>query len=149
MMTSSAVEPIYALDTDTLSLFEKRHPVILQRIAATPPDQRFITAITVRERLDGWYRLLGKLKTPDEEQRVYAQLVDTMKVCASLRVLPYDRAAIDRFQQLKTMKLNVRPMDLRIAAIALEQNAVLVTHNVRDFARIPDLRVEDWTQSRL
>jgi tRNA(fMet)-specific endonuclease VapC len=35
-------------------------------------------------------------------------------------------------------------MDLLIAATALEQGAVLVTHNVKEFRRIRGLRVEDW-----
>ena len=35
-------------------------------------------------------------------------------------------------------------MDLRIAAITLENSGVLVTRNLRDFQRIPNLVVEDW-----
>lgn len=35
-------------------------------------------------------------------------------------------------------------MDLLIAATALVHNLTLVTHNVPDFANIPDLRVVDW-----
>jgi predicted nucleic acid-binding protein len=37
-------------------------------------------------------------------------------------------------------------MDLRIAAIVLEHGATLTTGNVRDFQRIPNLMIEDWTQ---
>ena len=51
---------------------------------------------------------------------------------------------MDRYGQLKVMKLGVRAMDLRIAAVALENKAVVVTRNVRDFQRVPNLIVENW-----
>jgi tRNA(fMet)-specific endonuclease VapC len=46
---------------------------------------------------------------------------------------------------LKALRLNVKKMDLRIAAIALENSAIVVTRNLRDFQRVPGLMVEDWT----
>jgi hypothetical protein len=45
--------------------------------------------------------------------------------------------------------LNVRKMDLCIAAIALELQANVVTRNVRDFERIPNLVVEDWSKAKV
>jgi tRNA(fMet)-specific endonuclease VapC len=43
------------------------------------------------------------------------------------------------------MKLNAGKMDLRIGAIALEHGAIVVTRNLRDFQRIPNLTAEDWS----
>jgi len=37
-------------------------------------------------------------------------------------------------------------MDLKIAALALELDATVVTNNIRDFSRVPGLKVEDWSE---
>jgi tRNA(fMet)-specific endonuclease VapC len=37
-------------------------------------------------------------------------------------------------------------MDLKIAAIALSQNGLLLTANLKDFQKVPNLQVEDWTK---
>lgn len=40
----------------------------------------------------------------------------------------------------------VGPNDLLIAATVLANNGTLITHNTKEFSRIEDLRVEDWTE---
>jgi tRNA(fMet)-specific endonuclease VapC len=49
-----------------------------------------------------------------------------------------------RCDDLKAKKIRISASDLRIAAIALENNATLVTRNRRDFQRVPGLLIEDW-----
>jgi tRNA(fMet)-specific endonuclease VapC len=61
-----------------------------------------------------------------------------------MQILSFTEPAIARYEQLKAMKLNVAKMDLRIAAIALEAGGTLVTRNLRDFQRIPNLPMENW-----
>ena len=60
-------------------------------------------------------------------------------------VLSFTEPAILRFEQLRSMKLNVGSMDLRIGAIALEHGLTAVARNLRDFGRMPGLATVDWS----
>ncbi len=71
-------------------------------------------------------------------------MVDTVVELNQFRLLSFTEEAIDRFENLRTLKLGVRANDLRIAAIALVSGATVVTRNVTDFGRVPDLIVENW-----
>ena len=55
-------------------------------------------------------------------------------------------SAIDRYEDLRKQKLNIGKMDLRIAAIVLQHDAILVTRNTQDFCRIPGLLLENWSE---
>lgn len=58
---------------------------------------------------------------------------------------PFPLAAVQRFEQLRSLRLNIGSMDLRLAAIALEEQRIVVTRNVRDFSRVPGVQTEDWS----
>ena len=60
-------------------------------------------------------------------------------------VLPFDVTAAAVLERLWTQRLRIGRMDLRIASIALSREMVLVTRNVSDFSKVPDLQIEDWT----
>ena len=138
--------PLFILDTDTFSLFREQHPEVVGRVRAIPPDQLAITVITVEEVLSGWYTAVRKAKQPGAVEVAYGQLAAAVGGFTGVAIRNFTRAAIARFDSLRKQKLNVGANDLRIAAIALEAGAVVVTRNVRDFGRVPNLAVEDWSQ---
>jgi tRNA(fMet)-specific endonuclease VapC len=136
---------LFVLDTDHLTLFYRGDAAVVRRISARQPGELAISIMTVDEQLRGWYTLTRQARRPEQVARAYAHLGEAVPRLAKWRILPYTESAIARTAQLKTLHLNVRLMDLRIGAIALENGAVVVTRNCRDFGRIPGLIVEDWS----
>jgi tRNA(fMet)-specific endonuclease VapC len=136
---------LYILDTDTLTLFRTGNHKIRQRVAACLPGDLAVAVISVEEQLTGWYNQIRSSKSSSEIARAYERLADTVRFFSGLHILNFDEPAIARFELLRSLKLNVGGMDLRIGAIALEHNAIVVSRNVRDFGRIPNLAVEDWS----
>ena len=116
------------------------------RVASHRADELAITVITVEEQLSGWYRQLRRAKDVAHLARIYQRLTDTVTHLSRLRILTFSEQAILHFKTLKASRLGVGSMDLRIAAIALEHQASVATRNVRDFQRIPNLVVEDWSK---
>jgi tRNA(fMet)-specific endonuclease VapC len=135
----------YILDTDTLSLAQQGHPRVSQRCQARPASDLAITVISVEEQLSGWYSMLRKARRPDDLARAYQRLAATVQFLAQWTILPFTAATIARSRYLIGLRLNVRRMDLRIAAIVLEHGRTLVTRNARDFGRVPGLVLEDWS----
>ena len=135
---------LYVFDTDILTLFQKGHAAVVQRSRMCSPAELSITVLTVEEQLSGWYTRLRKAKDPAALARAYQELATSIKVLADLKILSFTESAIARYDQLRTLKLKVRKMDLRIAAVVLENGGTLVTRNLRDFQQIPKLALENW-----
>jgi tRNA(fMet)-specific endonuclease VapC len=136
---------MYVLDTDILTLYQLGDSSVCRRVAEHPSDELTVTIITVEEQLSSWYTLVRRAKRRDELARVYERFADNVRFLSQLQILSFREAAIARFEELNRMKLGVRAMDLRIAAIALDCGATVVTRNRRDFDCVPDLQVEDWS----
>jgi tRNA(fMet)-specific endonuclease VapC len=135
---------LYVLDTDILTLLQAGDPVVIRNLASHAADRVAITVISVEEQLSGWYTQIRRAKRRDVLAKVYQRLATNVEHLAGTPVLSFTEPAILRYEQLKAHPLNVRKMDLRIAAVVLENNGVLVTRNLRDFQRVPNLVVENW-----
>jgi tRNA(fMet)-specific endonuclease VapC len=136
---------VYILDTDTFSHFRAGHPRVRAQVLSHPITELAVTAITVEESLSGWYAALRRARQPQQTAFAYGELIRTVTTLAKFPLLSFDLAAIARFETLLKLKLKAGRQDLRIAAIALEANATVVTCNVKDFSQVPGLAVADWS----
>jgi tRNA(fMet)-specific endonuclease VapC len=136
---------LYVLDSDILTLYRHGHLLLEQRIDADPAPDLAITVMSVEEQLSGWYTMLRQVTRPPDLARAYLELADSTQFLGGWTILSFTEPAIARYDQLAAMKSNVHKMDLRIAAITLEHGGILVTRNLRDFRRVPNLVVEDWS----
>jgi tRNA(fMet)-specific endonuclease VapC len=58
----------------------------------------------------------------------------------------FDEHAADQLDLLRAAKFRLGTMDLKIAAIAFINQALLLSANCRDFEQVPGLRVENWLE---
>jgi tRNA(fMet)-specific endonuclease VapC len=137
---------LYVLDTDILTLFQAGHATVVQRVQQCPPQRLAVSVISVDELLTGWYTKVRRAKKRDQLARAYQRLADTVVFLCQFQVLAFPKSAIVRYEQLRATHRGLGKNDLRIAAIALEEGATVVTRNVRDFGQISGLQVEDWSK---
>ncbi|MGI4789652.1 MAG: type II toxin-antitoxin system VapC family toxin [Janthinobacterium lividum] len=137
---------IYSLlDTDTLTLYQNGLDPLVERVlSAFVAESLGVTVISVEEQLDGRHAFMRRAKTDAQLAYAYQNLTDSVRVLSGIHIVTFSEAAIIRYNTLMAMKLNVGKMDLRIAAIALEEGATVITRNLRDFQRVPGLVCENW-----
>ena len=127
----------YMLDTNTVSHLIKAHPAVVQRVIAVPMAALCISAITEGE------LLFGLAKRPEAERLHLA----VRQLLRRVDVLPWGGPIAQRYgrvrAELERRGKILAPLDLLIAAHALEVGAVLVT-NDKAFGQVSDLTVEDW-----
>lgn len=137
------------LDTDHLSVLQwKEQPAcdrLLARLARLPLDDIATTIVSFQEQVTGWLAYLKRAKKPDQVVLAYSKLEAIWRSFLRMSVLSFSDEAQARFSELRRQCSRLQIMDLRIAAITLAAGATLLSRNLRDFSRVPGLRVEDWT----
>ena len=93
----------------------------------------------------GWLATIARARNGEREVVAYQKLHDLLVFFSSIPAVSYGDSAAKQFARLRRLRLHVGSMDLRIAAIALTQDSLLLSRNRKDFSRVPALRVEDWT----
>lgn len=130
---------MFLLDTNVcISLLNQRQPSLIRQFQAQRPEDIALCSIVKSELLYG----------ARHSRQVETNLRLLEKFFQPLPSLPFDdrcaaEAGLIR-ADLAAQGTPIGPNDLLIAATARAYDAVLVTHNTREFARITGLRLADW-----
>ncbi|MBO3459519.1 type II toxin-antitoxin system VapC family toxin [Aetokthonos hydrillicola Thurmond2011] len=142
---------VWVLDTDHLSLFQREHPTVKQRINQINFTSTAITIVTLEEQMKGWLNVINKYNDqPSQSKKLilaYKGLRDGVEYLNQIKLLDFDQSAYNCYQELVRQRIRIGTRDLRIAAITLSVDGILVTRNTKDFAKVPNLKIEDWTIS--
>lgn len=134
---------LYILDTDHLSLYGRNHPQLITRLQLE--QGRFATtAINVEEQLRGRLAQVAQARGT-ALSNTYQRLVETLLLLSEFQILPYNSNSHTIYQLLKAQRIRVGTQDLRIASIALTYDGILLTRNLQDFEKVPNLIVQDWS----
>lgn len=135
------VVAMFLFDTDTLTNIVKPRPSskLLERLKKVPQSQQFISTVTIAEIVYG----AMKSNRPDYHLHNLEHVL-----LPAVNVVGFDAKAAYACGRIRAeLEKSGTPLalaDVEIASIAIANDFVLITHNVRHFARIPRLRYEDW-----
>lgn len=138
---------LYILDTDHISLVQRGNENIALRSAGIPPELISITVISIEEQLRGRFAKIREAESRKNREGLllaYRNLRVTVESLAKFSILDFTAEARDHYLHLR-QEIKTSKQDLKIAAIALSVNGIMVTRNRRDFSKVPNLRIEDWT----
>ena len=129
---------IYLLDTNACIHHLKFADSPVTRKLATHLPETAVCSVTKAELFYGAMRSNNPTKAIRQQQEFLELFVslpfddEAAQICGRIRA------------QLSSQGTPIGPYDLQIAAIALAHDLTLVTHNVREFNRVQDLKIEDW-----
>ena len=139
----------FLLDTDHLSILHRRQQPecdrIITRLSQYPADDISVSIISFHEIVKGWMAYLNQSRTSAKTVRAYAELEIIWRSFCKMNLVSYSIEAEHHFTNLRKQGIRIGTMDLRIASIGLETNAIVVSRNGIDFGKIQGLITEDWT----
>ena len=128
------------LDTDHVVEFQKGTSPAAHRLESRLNDAQEPVAtliISVEEITRGWMAEIRRKNQPHDSIVPYAKFQEVFEFFAEWNVIEWNEAAVERFSSLRKDHVRVRTMDMKIASIALANNATLLTANTVDFEKVP------------
>ena len=135
------------LDTDHLSVLERpasrERAILIRRLELAVPEIAVTTIVSYEEQSRGWLAYVARARSKSEQLDAYDRLSRHLATYRSMTVLDFKQDAFEWYEDLKR-EVSIGTLDLKIAAIALAHDALLLSRNLKDFEQVPGLKVEDW-----
>ena len=139
------------LDTDHVSvLADRRHrlqPGLLHRLRESG-DIVALPIVAVEEQLRAWLAEIRRVRDAHRQIVPYRRLATVIDFLPSWPIIDWNEPAADALRHLRAGRIRIGTQDPKIAAIALANEALLLSANLRDFEQVPNLRVEAWLRER-
>lgn len=137
------------LDTDHITVLlrpeDQRHLTLNSALQRHWDEGVVTTVVTVEEQFKGWLAKIHRADAVEDQLEPDSRLTGLISFFARWRIEPFDTSALVEFKNLKR-RVNVGTQDLKIASIALSNNALLLSANLKDFEKVSGLRVENWLE---
>lgn len=128
----------YMLDTNIVIYTIKNRPEQVRELFKAHQGQMCISSVSWGELVYG----------AEKSSRPESNLADIEGMAARLEVLPFENKAADHFGQLRAELYKqgkpIGPYDMMIAGHARSLGLILVSNNMKEFERVPGLRLENW-----
>ena len=130
---------MYLLDTNIcIYLINKKSEKLLQRIELEDAFKISVSSISVAELEYG----IAKSQYPEKNK------IALVEFLSSFEIIPFSDIDAELFGSIRVYLNNkgtpIGPYDLQIASQCLSRDFILVTNNVKEFKRIPNLKIENW-----
>jgi tRNA(fMet)-specific endonuclease VapC len=136
------------LDTDHVTiLWYVEHPrcvALKTRLQSVVGEMVATTVITPEEQMRGWLAEIGRSRDVAKQVRAYEKLADLFRFFSNWELTRFDIRAAQEFERFRRQRIRIATPDLKIACIAIVRDALLLSANLRDFQKVPGLRVENW-----
>lgn len=137
------------LDTDHLSVLlderDARHAPLRSRLR-NAGELLAIPIVGVEEQLRAWLAKINRVNKPELQIGPYSRLKKVFTLLREWPILEWNDDAVEHYSGLRWLRHRTGTQDLKIACIALANDALLLSANLRDFEQVPGLRVEDWLE---
>ncbi len=135
------------LDTDHLTVLtddrDKSYPQLVQKLESAGEGFQ-LPLIVVEESIRGLFGMIHRYREVNRQLYGYSKLLHLLRLLKEIEVVPFDEPAAELVLRFQAQKIRTGVEDLKIASISISRNALLLSNNLKDFKRIPGLKVESW-----